>query len=753
MSLFYNRDRNITGATTLPSFNFSPNYGSTVSFSCKKNKYMYNNNTFAIMPTTLNNIVATCDFNFTENETNARNIINFFESQSGTGAFAINDDSNIYRPLVGFVDGFNVSMTHNNQYNIALNFSVERNSSVLNWSGMSFVDYDFVNWKTGQLYQKYQPIYFEIQAQNKLVNFYYATEDHVSAANNAPPNTGYWTQSLFYENELGLTVDTKPTVSRNEFKNSFVQRIKDSDNIHAFQGLQLTYKNISDFKLKSILHFLENSLGYKKFEFNVPKIYNRPKLFYVDSWQHSWNYQNSHNLTISIVEDPLGIKVQDDIPAFIIGQRNNSSSLSFYADPKSSAYVLDASGVKEVKTEGSQQINWGSYPTKKLKIYRELDQLSIYNQNIQSVIFYPRCAVSNCDLSVNEITSVSFEGGKDVESLNLEANNLSAFNADGVSGLKNLNLSRNNLSSINISGCNYLTGLNLNENQISQSSFSTALVDLALGSGESGNISVLGDVSFYQVNPTPQSGQDYYCISSLDYRNWTQKYKNLSLPIQPTGFVGSSVFTVWLRDSFFGAATNEYSAKWNSSQSVYNTIQNYTPNPSEWATLNPDQFYKRPAYLFNNSLLTGGAINNTGDYLSAFVVAKFDNSSDQCILNFSSSKNYGLFYSGGTVSFRDGSNVHILTGNVGTEDYRSIGFIRNSTHFTGYLNGVVGNSGTLSASDLNSIKLSVGGAEGATPKYFAGNLGEVLVFSQNTPFNLSSSFHKPFNARFGIFVP
>jgi len=753
MSLFYNRDRNITGATTLPSFNFSPNYGSTISFSCKKNKYMYHNNTFAIMPTTLNNIVATCDFNFTENETNARNIINFFESQSGTGAFAINDDSNIYRPLVGFVDGFNVSMTHNNQYNIALNFSVERNSSVLNWSGMSFVDYDFVNWGTGQFYQKYQPVYFEIQAQNKLVNFYYATEDHVSEADNAPPNTGYWTQSLFYENELGLTVDTKPAVSRNEFKNSFVQRIKDSDNIHAFQGLQLTYKNISDFKLKSILHFLENSLGYKRFEFNAPKIYNRPKLFYVDTWQHSWNYQDSHNLTISIFEDPLGIKVQDDIPALVIGQKNNSSSLSFYADPKSSAYVLDASGIKQTKTEGTQQINWGSYPTKKIKIYRELDQLSIYNQNIQSVIFYPRCAVSNCDLSVNEITNVSFEGGKDVESLNLQANHLSAFNADGVSGLKNLNLASNNLSSINISGCNYLTGLNLNENQISQSSFSTALVDLALGSGVSGNISVLGDISFYQQNPTPQSGQDYFCVSSLDYRNWTQTYKNLSLPIQPTGFVGSSVFTVWLRDSFFEAVTNEYSAKWSSSQNTYDTVQDYTPNPSLWATLNPNQFYKRPAYLFNSSLLTGGVINNTGDYLSAFVVAKFDNSGDQCILNFSPSKNYGLFYSGGTVSFRDGSTVNVLTGNVGTQDYCSIGFIRNSTHFTGYLNGVVGNSGTLSVSNLNSIKLSIGGAESATPKYFAGNLGEVLAFSNSASFNLSSSFHKPFNARFGIFVP
>lgn len=753
MNLFYNRDNNITGAANLASFNFSPNYGSTISFSCKKNKYMYNNNSFAIIPTTLNNIVATCNFNFNVNENDAQNIMNFFESQSGTGAFAVNDASQIYRTLTGFADDFSISMTTNNQYNIALNFSVERNSSVLNWSGMSFVNYDFVSWETGQFYQKYQPVYFEIQAQNKLVNFYYATEDHTSAASNAPPNTGYWSQSLFYENELGLTVETKPTVSRNEFKNSFAQRIKDSENIHSFQGLQLTYKNLSDFKLKSILHFLENSLGYKRFQFNLPKIYDRPKLFYVDSWQHSWNYQDSNNLTISIVEDPLGIKVQDDIPAFLVGQALNQPSLLYYADPKSSAYVIDASGVKETKTEGSQQINWGSYPAKNLKVYRELDSFSAYNQGVESVIFYPRCGIGNCDLSVNQINSVSFEGAKDVVGLNLTANNLSTFSADGVTGLKNLNLSSNNLTSISISGCNNLTGLNLNGNQISQASFSTAMIDLANGSGVSGNISVIGDVSFFQKNPTPQSGDDYLCIASLDYRNWTQTYKNLSLPIQPTGFVGSSVFTAWLRDSFSGAITNAYSAQWNSSQNIYPTIQNYIPEPSNWVTLNPNQFYRRPAYLFNNSLLTGGIISNTGDYLSAFVVAKFDNSSDQCILNFSPNKNYGLFYSGGTVSLRDGATVNVLTGNVATNQYYSIGFVRNSTHFTGYLNGKVGNSGTLSASNLNSIKLSVGGAEGATPRYFAGNLGEVLVFSNSSAFNLSSDFHKPFNARFAIFVP
>jgi len=151
--------------------------------------------------------------------------------------------------------------------------------------------------------------------------------------------------------------------------------------------------------------------------------------------------------------------------------------------------------------------------------------------------------------------------------------------------------------------------------------------------------------------------------------------------------------------------------------------------------------------------MTGSGINNTGDYLSAFVVAKFNNTGNQCLINFSPNKDYGLFYSGGTVSFRDGASVSVLTSNVAVNEYHSIGFIRNSTHFTGYLNGVVGNSGTLAVSNLNSIKLSVGGAEGSTPKYFGGNLGEVLAFSNNASFNLNSGFHKPFNARFGIFMP
>jgi len=753
MSLFYNRDSNITGASNLASFTFDPNYGSSIAFTCKNNKYAQDNGSFAIIPSTLNNIVATCDFSFTVNEEDAKSIINFFESQNGTGAFAIQDASQIYRPLTGFADGFNVSAAQNNLFNISLNFSVERNSSMLNWSGMSFVNYDFVSWASGQSYKKYQPAYFEIQAQNKLANFYYATQDHVSSAENCPPNTGFWSQSLFYENDLGMAVKTRPMVKKTEFKNAFAFRVKDGENIHAIQQLQLSYKNLSDFQLKSMLHFLESSLGYKKFQFTLPKVYNRPKMFYAQDWQHSWNYKDSNNLVINIVEDPLGIKTQDDVPAFIVGQNKDKAALKFTATPSMSAFVLDASGAKEPKSAGEHQITWGSVSPKNLKMYRELSDFRAYKQGVESVIFYPRCNVENCDLALNKITNVAFEGGKNIGNLNLRVNTLTSFVGDGVTGLKNLNLSSNRLTSVSLSGCNSLTGINLDNNQVSQSSLSAFLWQLAFGSGVSGNISVLGGINFIHQNPTPQSGADYLSISSLDYRNWTQSYKNLSLPIKPTGYVDAGAFSIWLRDNFSAAVTNSHSAKWESSLDTYPAIQPYTPNPSLWGSIQPNQFYQRPAYHFNQTVLTGSGINNSGDYLSSFVVARFDTSDDQCLLNYSPDKHYGLFYSGDTVSLRDGATVNVLASGISGSQYYSLGFVRNSTTFTGFVNGQVSATGSVAASDLSSIKLSVGGAEGANPKHFAGNLAEVLVFSHASEFALNTGFHRPYNARFGIYVP
>ena len=133
-------------------------------------------------------------------------------------------------------------------------------------------------------------------------------------------------------------------------------------------------------------------------------------------------------------------------------------------------------------------------------------------------------------------------------------------------------------------------------------------------------------------------------------------------------------------------------------------------------------------------------------------MAKAGSSDEMCLLNFSDSQDYGLFLSGGQFQFRNGAETFVIASNVPTNEYYNVGFIRNSTHISGYINGEVFNTGLISVSDLSSVKTSVG-SQLSSAKYWQGNIAEVLVFTKDSAFDLNSSFHKPYNARFGTFVP
>jgi hypothetical protein len=56
-----------------------------------------------------------------------------------------------------------------------------------------------------------------------------------------------------------------------------------------------------------MLHFLENKGGYRRFKHKISSVYNRPKVFICPEWTHTWVYNNSHNLSVSFKEDPLGV--------------------------------------------------------------------------------------------------------------------------------------------------------------------------------------------------------------------------------------------------------------------------------------------------------------------------------------------------------------------------------------------------------------------------------------------------------------
>ena len=82
--------------------------------------------------------------------------------------------------------------------------------------------------------------------------------------------------------------------------------MKSNDNNATFP-VDYSFKKISNKQLKAMVHFLETKGGYRNFRHQIPSVYNRPKVFYSPSWTHTWNYFNSNDLQVSLVEDVLGI--------------------------------------------------------------------------------------------------------------------------------------------------------------------------------------------------------------------------------------------------------------------------------------------------------------------------------------------------------------------------------------------------------------------------------------------------------------
>lgn len=148
---------------------------------------------------------------------------------------------------------------------------------------------------------------------NKLNNFYYCLYRHNSKLGldtTTQDSASPWSQDFFFEPDITIQNTVNLKVSKLNFKNSFTQNIKTQKNIAT---LDLTYKfsNITTQKARAILHFLENKGGYRRFRVNMNSVYNKPKVFYAPSWTHTWKYENSHDIEVQLIEDPMGVIPKD----------------------------------------------------------------------------------------------------------------------------------------------------------------------------------------------------------------------------------------------------------------------------------------------------------------------------------------------------------------------------------------------------------------------------------------------------------
>jgi len=143
--------------------------------------------------------------------------------------------------------------------------------------------------------------------QVRLNSYYHCKEDHQSSFENAPNFTGIdspWTQDFYWAPDNGLTNSVKFENEKHGFGYGIYNKVK---NNNAVVPMSYNFSNISNKQLKSMLHFLENKNGYRRFKHQIPSVYNRPKVYYCDSWSHSMVYKDTNSLQVSFTEDPLGI--------------------------------------------------------------------------------------------------------------------------------------------------------------------------------------------------------------------------------------------------------------------------------------------------------------------------------------------------------------------------------------------------------------------------------------------------------------
>ncbi len=311
-ALFYDRTRNISGISApaeLSGLALTPVYGSQVSFSSKINSYQTDDHYYNLIPMSVNSLSADFQLRYDVSEVNARGLANFFESKSGYKTFEFTpDNSGIYKTVSGYCNNYAINFVNNQHFEVAASIAIDDAPTLLNWSGNSFTNLSFRDYNYSIAYKKYDVVYTGIN-QNKLDNFYYCTGDHSSTHSNSPTGaSSMWTREFFFKPDIGTQNDVQIKVDAPEYKNSFTKRIlpKGETNIATF-GMEYTYSNITDKQSKAMLKFLENKGGYRRFEHQIPSVYNQPKVYYCPQWTHTWNYYNSNTIKVTFVEDPLGV--------------------------------------------------------------------------------------------------------------------------------------------------------------------------------------------------------------------------------------------------------------------------------------------------------------------------------------------------------------------------------------------------------------------------------------------------------------
>ena len=734
---FYNRDRNITGVAELTGLTISPSYGSSVSFVTRASEIKYPNRVLRRMGQSLNSVVADYNLSFNIQDTEAAQVLNYLESRSGYLPVVMNDASNIYQTISGFADDFSWTAKSNSENDISARIVIDNRSPKLNWSGLSFVQNDLVQWSTGESVTRNSIRYFEADNQNKFNNFFYCTGDHVSDISNAPFATGsMWTQNLFLDQSFEYSVSTKPDVSRIEFSNSFAQRVYDKRNIHSIENLTLRFNGLTDVETKALLHFAESKFGELKFTYVSPKIYNRDKIFFCPSWRHTWVYKNSNNVELDLVEDTLGILPQNNSPAIILNQRNGQSYIDLSIDTLNNFGLISYNGgEKSIVADGNITKHWDTEP-QSVSIFGAPTNVSVNNQRISSFSLSDRSTITSLNLPSNTISQALLNEARKLEHVDLTTNSLTELSVANLTGLKSLKIANNRISALDISSNNSLTGLYCSGNKLSSTVINDCLDAFVNFGNRSGVFDIADGIYADFENNSLISGAGFNNINALSMMNWTISADNAKIPLDISGY--SKPVCHFNQESITGFSNGQSIFTWDDGVANRDARRSVVTD-SLRPRYDEQQLNARPALYFNGDAYLEQSFSSFSTSTQYGIFAVVKPSSSGCMSVFSDFWNRGLMISGNCLLSKANLGDNFF-GELSGDAYNVVGIyggingiltgaVNTQTPSTGLKNG---NSnltvpGSIGRNRYGGIGILTTGHNAQVPAPFIGHISEILV--------------------------
>jgi phage-related protein len=328
LDYLYNRDSNTKNFDLDGSF--TPNYGTSVSVTNRIGEIVGRDYYSSKYPIGLNGMTIEVQMMFKDITDGQAGVImaavNSRLSEDGTGVGYITLGSNdstpiatgecsgvyfnledgeinpIYNNISGlYIAEYDDSHKENLLHDLSLTLKTNNNSAYINYWGLYPNTSGILYWDTGVAYNE-NDIVFYPAFENARDNFFYCLSGHTSTNPLSPVTSSQaWTQSFMWAPDHTANVSNNGTSELERFGEGVINRIKTNKN-EQYINTELTFSYRSNSETKAMLHFLENRMGYKKFDFTMSGIYRSKKKFTAAEWRHEFIYYDVNNISVRIME-------------------------------------------------------------------------------------------------------------------------------------------------------------------------------------------------------------------------------------------------------------------------------------------------------------------------------------------------------------------------------------------------------------------------------------------------------------------